>query len=75
MQQGCRPGAVVKEISSGLNGNRRRLRRLVEGHTVGTQERLTVICNQSQPFSQRLTRLYLQERTPLKTLSGSLAPR
>ena len=27
---------VVKEIGSGLNGNRRRLRRLVADHTVGT---------------------------------------
>ena len=35
-QQGCRPDEVVKEIGSGLNGNRRRLRRLVADHTVGT---------------------------------------
>ena len=32
-QQGCRPDEVVKEIGSGLNGNRRRL---VADHTVGT---------------------------------------
>ena len=30
-----RPDEVVKEIGSGLNGNRRRLRRLVSDHTVG----------------------------------------
>ena len=35
-QQGCRPDEVVKEIGSGLNGNRRRLRRLVAYHTVST---------------------------------------
>ena len=35
-QQGCRPDEVVKEIGSGLNGNRRRLRRLVADHSVGT---------------------------------------
>ena len=35
-QQGCQPDEVVKEIGSGLNGNRRRLRRLVSDHTVGT---------------------------------------
>ena len=35
-RQGCRPDEVVKEIGSGLNGNRRRLRRLVADHTVGT---------------------------------------
>ena len=35
-QQGCRPDEVVKEIGSGLNGNRRRLRRLIADHTVGT---------------------------------------
>ena len=28
-QQGCRPDEVVKEIGSGLNGNRRQLRRIV----------------------------------------------
>ena len=33
-QQGCRPDEVVKEIGSGLNGNRRLLRRLVADHTV-----------------------------------------
>ena len=35
-QQGCRPDEVVKEVGSGLDGNRRRLRRLVADHTVGT---------------------------------------
>ena len=35
-QQGVRPDEVVKEIGSGLNGNRRRLRRLVADHRVGT---------------------------------------
>ena len=35
-QQGYRPDEVIKEIGSGLNGNRRRLRRLVADHTVGT---------------------------------------
>ena len=35
-QQGYRPDEVVKEIGSGLNGNRRRLRRLVADRTVGT---------------------------------------
>ena len=35
-QQGCRPDEVVKETGSGLNGNRRRLRRIVADHTVGT---------------------------------------
>ena len=35
-QPGCRPDEVVKEIGSGLNGNLRRLRRLVADHTVGT---------------------------------------
>ena len=45
-QQGYQPHEVVKEVGSGLNGNRRRLRRLVADHTVGTivvehRERLT----------------------------------
>ena len=35
-QQGYRPDEVIKEIGSGLNGNRRRMRRLVADHTVGT---------------------------------------
>ena len=35
-QQVYRPDEVVKEIGSGLNGDRRRLRRLVGDHTVGT---------------------------------------
>ena len=35
-QQGYRPDEVVKEIGSSLNGDRRRLRRLVADHTVGT---------------------------------------
>ncbi len=35
-QQGYRPDEVVKEIGSGLNGDRPRLRRLVADHTVGT---------------------------------------
>ena len=35
-QQGYRPDEVVKEIGSGLNGDRRRLRRLVADRTVGT---------------------------------------
>ena len=35
-QQGYQPHEVVKEVGSGLNGNRRRLRRLVAEHTVGT---------------------------------------
>ena len=35
-QQGYRPGDVVKETGSGLNGNRRLLRRLVADPTVGT---------------------------------------
>ena len=35
-QQGCRPDEVVKEIGSGLNGNRRRLRRLVADPMVRT---------------------------------------
>ena len=35
-QQGYRPDEVVKEIGSGLNGDRPRLRRLVGDHTVGT---------------------------------------
>ena len=35
-QQGYRPDEVVKEVGSGLNGNRRRLRRLVADHTVST---------------------------------------
>ena len=35
-QQGLRPDDVVKEIGSGLNGNRLRLRRLVADHTVTT---------------------------------------
>ena len=34
-QQGCRPDEVVKEIGSGLNGNRRGLRRIVGDPTVG----------------------------------------
>ena len=34
--QGCRPDEVVKEIGSGLNGNRQRLRRLVADHIVTT---------------------------------------
>ena len=33
---GHRPNEVVKEIGSGLDGNRSRLRRLVADHTVGT---------------------------------------
>ena len=33
-QQGCRPDEIVKEVGSGLNGNRRGLRRLVSDHTV-----------------------------------------
>ena len=36
IQQGHRPGEVVREIGSGLNGNRWRLRRLVADHTVKT---------------------------------------
>ena len=35
-QQGYRPDEVVKETGSGLNGDRRRLRRLVVDRTVGT---------------------------------------
>ena len=35
-QQGFRVDDVVKEVGSGLNGNRRRLRRLVADHTVRT---------------------------------------
>lgn len=35
-RQGYRPDEVVKEIGSGLNGNRRKLRRLVADHTVRT---------------------------------------
>ena len=35
-QQGYRPDEVVKETGSGLNANRRRLRRIVADHTVGT---------------------------------------
>ena len=35
-RQGYRPDEVVKEIGSGLNGNRQRLRRLVADHTVRT---------------------------------------
>ena len=35
-QQGYRPDEVVKETGSGLNGNRRGLRRLVSDHTAGT---------------------------------------
>ena len=35
-QQGFRVDEVVKETGSGLNGNRRRLRRLVADHTVRT---------------------------------------
>ena len=34
--QSHRPDEVVREIGSGLNGNRRRLRRLVADHTVRT---------------------------------------
>ena len=33
-QQGCRPDEIVKEVGSGLTGNRRGLRRLVSDHTV-----------------------------------------
>ena len=33
-QQGYRPDEIVKEVGSGLNGNRRGLRRLVSDHTV-----------------------------------------
>ena len=45
-RQGYRPDEVVKEIGSGLDGNRSGLRRLVSDHTVGTivvehRERLT----------------------------------
>ena len=35
-RQGLRPDEVVKETGPGLNGNRRRLRRLLADHTVGT---------------------------------------
>ena len=35
-RQGHRPDEVVKEVGSGLNGNRPRLRRLVADHTVRT---------------------------------------
>ncbi len=35
-RQGHRPGEVVKEIGSGLNGNPRRLRRMVSDHTLWT---------------------------------------
>ena len=35
-QQGFPPDEVVKEIGSGLNGNRPRLRKLVADHTVKT---------------------------------------
>ena len=34
--QGHRPDEVVKEVGSGLNGNRRGLRRLLADHRVGT---------------------------------------
>ena len=34
-RQGYRPDEVVKEIGSGLNGNRRQLRRIVGDGTVG----------------------------------------
>ena len=40
-RQVYRPDAVVKEIGSGLNGNHRRLRRLVADHTVEHRERLS----------------------------------
>ena len=36
MRGGVLTRITVKEIGSGLNGNRRRLRRLVADHTVGT---------------------------------------
>ena len=35
-RNGYRPDEVVKEIGSGMNGNRRKLRRLVADHTVRT---------------------------------------
>ena len=35
-QHGCRPDEVVKEIGSGLNGNRRQLRRSIGDPSVGT---------------------------------------
>lgn len=33
-EQGYRPDEVVKEVGSGLNGNRKKLRRLIGDHTV-----------------------------------------
>lgn len=33
---GCRPDEVIQAIGSNLDGNRRRLRRLVADHTVGS---------------------------------------
>ena len=59
-RQGCQPDEAVKEIGSGLNGNHRRLRRLVWDHTVGPivgehRERLkrlgrhvTCLCNRTK---------------------------
>ena len=35
-QHDCRPDEVVKEIGSGLNGNRRQLRRIIGDPSVGT---------------------------------------
>ena len=35
-ERGHRPGEVVKETGSGLNGNRRRLCRIIGDHTVST---------------------------------------
>ena len=35
-QQGCRPDEIVKEVGSGLNGNRRSLRRVIADPTVNT---------------------------------------
>ena len=36
LQHDCRPDEVVKEIGSGLNGNRRQLRRIIGDPSVGT---------------------------------------
>ena len=35
-QQGCRPDEIVKEVGSGLKGNRRSLRRVIADPTVNT---------------------------------------
>ena len=51
-QQGYRPDEVVKEIGSGLNGNRRRLRHLVADHLVADHTVSTIVVEHRERLSR-----------------------